>query len=225
MAQDKRQMSVRLALEWAFMTECAFLDLSDGRNELRPNVGIEWKVIQQMKVSNYRIQGGGRSDAHPDAEIIAAALTRMSQISGFTKLAIMIAEHARNGLVPDWMPGAVPQLEPAEWKRGSRFKRMSKEQVLRRYKVPHKQPHPKYPGQFITRMINVEETWCPIVWPVTLSEIQSARKDYTGWVVALNWLRDKLISDGDLDTIEITERLPTHRPWEQQASQPAETLP
>ena len=48
MALDKRQLSVRMALEWAFMTECAHLDLNDGKAEHVKAIGTEYVLMQRM---------------------------------------------------------------------------------------------------------------------------------------------------------------------------------
>lgn len=210
---EKRDLSVRMALEWAFMTECAELDLSDGRNELHANVGIEWVVMQRMKVSEYRIDGGGRSDPHYDADLIAAALAAYGRQKGKGGVSVMAANCARNGQTPDWMQGVQPKIEPAAWKRGSRFKRMAETEVLRRGVVEARVPHPRNPQRSIVRRSKVVEEWCPCIWTTSLQEIQSARTNYTSWVNALAEVRDILKRSRDLETINITDHLPRRRPW------------
>ncbi|WP_067291327.1 hypothetical protein [Sulfitobacter sp. EhC04] len=215
MALDKRQLSVRMALEWAFMTECAQLDLNDGKAEHVKAIGTEYVLMQRMKLGGIRIDGGGRSFPHRDADLIAAGLTRLAMMPGRIRLAISVAEHARAGRVPDWMPGAVAKMEPAEWmpRRGFAMKPMGKSVVIRRYNRYVETPHPKNPKHKIRRRVKVEESWCPCVWSLHPQEIRTARADYTRWVVALEWLREYLRTSVDLDTIEITDHLPPHRPW------------
>lgn len=216
MGRDKRRLSVRMALEWAFMTECAQLDLDDRTGDYGPgNVGTEYILMQRMRLGNVRIDGGGRSAPHSDADLIASALTRLSQIRGNIGLALSVAEHARAGRPPEWMPDARPKIEPAEWmpKRGFAMRPMAKTEVVRRYYREVVTKHPKNPQRKITRRVKVEDSWCPCVWPVTIQEIEGARWSYVRWVVALEWMRDHLRRSVDLETIEITDHLPPYRPW------------
>lgn len=213
MVKDKRPLSIRMALEWAYMTEYAQVDLSDDRSHLRPSVGIEWVMLERLKVSNYRITGGGRSDPHPDAEIINAGITALGQMKGFRWLALFIAEHAANGSTPDWMQGEQPKIEPAEWKRGSKHARMAKSEILRRYHVSTWHPHPKNPKHRVQRRAEVIEEWTPCIWTTTMQEIEACRSTYDQWRVGLQFLRDKLKRDGDLETISLTDHLPVNRPW------------
>lgn len=213
MSEDIRSLSIRMALEWAFMTEFAQLDLDDGRAEFRNGVGYEYVLMQRMKLGGFRIQGGGKSAPHPDADIIAAALTELAVKHRVTGVALKVGEFARTGRVPDWMPGAKPVIEPKEWKRGSRFAKMAKTEIIRQYHQNIVTPHPRNPSRTLTRRVKVEEHYCPCVWRVSLQQIESARLEYLMWVAALRWLRDRLQEDGQLETILITDYLPPSHPW------------
>jgi hypothetical protein len=54
---------------------------------------------------------------HEDAEVIAATVAGMPDSLSGKRIAIRVAELARAGLTPNWMPGAVPRCVPAEIKR------------------------------------------------------------------------------------------------------------
>jgi hypothetical protein len=215
MTNSKRKMSIRMALEWAFMTEYVELDLSDGTPREAVGVDTLYKLIKRNELGFVRIEGGGKSNAHDDADRISAALTKLALTHNSRKLALMVADCARFGRPVDWMEGAVPKIEPAEWKvrRGYSKQDMAKEAVLRRYVVEKKIPHPKNPEKSFTSRSKVEESWCPCIWTTTLQEIETARADYVRWISALKWVRDELIQDGELETIELTKRLPDPRPW------------
>ena len=112
----KRALGVQAALEWAFRIEQAQLELP-----LPPDVteegfgfGLEY-VLLQRAVLGCKIDGGQHkigSYAHEDAEVIAATVAGIPDSLGGKRMAIRVAELARAGLTPDWMPGAVPRCVP-----------------------------------------------------------------------------------------------------------------
>ena len=54
------------------------------------------------------------SYTHADAEVVAAAVAGMPDSLGGIRMAIQVAELARAGMTPDWMPGVVPRCVPVE---------------------------------------------------------------------------------------------------------------
>jgi hypothetical protein len=62
--------------------------------------------------------GGGPRDVHQDAEVVAAVLAGLPDALGGRGMAVRVAELARAGITPDWMPGAVPRCVPAELRDG-----------------------------------------------------------------------------------------------------------
>ncbi len=113
----KRALGVQAALEWAFRVEQAQLDLP-----LPPDVteegfgfGLEY-VLLQRAVLGCKIDGGQHKIGgytHEDAEVIAATVAGIPDSLGGKRMAIRVAELARAGLTPDWMPGAVPRCVPS----------------------------------------------------------------------------------------------------------------
>jgi hypothetical protein len=215
MTNSKRKMSIRMALEWAFMTEYVELDLSDGSPRTPVGVDTLYKLIKRNELGFVRIEGGGKSEAHEDANLISLSITKLALTQRRRNLALMVADCARFGRAVDWMDGAVPKIEPAEWKvrRGYSNQDMAKEAVLRRYVVEKKIPHPRNPEKSFTSRSKAEDSWCPCIWTTSLQEIETARADYEKWIAAMKWVRDDLIADGKLETIELTNRLPDTRPW------------
>lgn len=69
----KRALSVRQALEWAFGAERASVDF-DELNDGPPATDTIWRLMQRGLLG-CRIDGGGRSLPHDDAEVIASILS------------------------------------------------------------------------------------------------------------------------------------------------------
>ncbi|MFN3315067.1 MAG: hypothetical protein ACK46Q_16635, partial [Hyphomonas sp.] len=117
----KRALGVQAALEWAFRVEQAQLELpppKDGAAE-GFGFGLEYVLIQQAALG-CKVDGGQHkmgSYTHADAEVIAATVAGMPHGLGGIRMAICVAELARAGITPDWMPGAVPRCVPVETKQ------------------------------------------------------------------------------------------------------------
>ena len=99
---------------------------------------------------------------------------------GGKRMAIRVAELARAGLTPDWMPGAVPRCVPVEMKRNRHGERATTvvvgiERVLTRGKWR-----------------SVEVLACPLTWRPHPEQIEAARRAYDDWSQALGWVRDGL---------------------------------
>lgn len=121
-SRQKRVMSVQQALEWAFRVEHAQLELPeppDPEREQGFGFGLEYVLMQRAalgcKIDGGQYKMGGCT--HEDAEVIAATVAGMPDNLGGKRMAIRVAELARAGLTPDWMPGPVPRCVPVEVKR------------------------------------------------------------------------------------------------------------
>ena len=71
--------------------------------------GLEYVLIQRARLG-CKVDGGGRSSqsyTHQDAEVVAATLAGMPDSLGGKRMAIYVAELARAGMTPDWLPGVV----------------------------------------------------------------------------------------------------------------------
>lgn len=126
----KRAMGVQQALEWAFRIEKAQLELPerpDAERGTGHGFGLEYVLLQRAALGG-RIDGGQHKIGgytHEDAEVIAATVAGMPDSLGGKRMAIRVAELARAGLTPDWMPGAVPRCVPVEVKRNRHGARAS----------------------------------------------------------------------------------------------------
>lgn len=133
--------------------------------------------------------------------MIAATVAGMPDSLGGKRMAIRVAELARAGLTPDWMPGAVPRCLPVEVKRNQHGERattvvVGTERVLSR-------------GKWRT----VDVLACPVTYVPHPQQIEAARRSYEDWWQALAWIRDGLIDGGMLREVEVTEAMPKVRPW------------
>ncbi|SEP27519.1 hypothetical protein SAMN04490248_1681, partial [Salinihabitans flavidus] len=112
-----RDIGIRELLEWAFQRECAQLDFDEvgtvGGTGWRGH-GTEYVMLERMRLGGMRIDGGGRSLPADDAEIVASTLAALPEARGGRRMAIWIAELARAGRAPDWMPDTRPRFYAAE---------------------------------------------------------------------------------------------------------------
>ena len=206
--RPKRSMSVQQALEWAFRAEHAQLELPeppDPEREQGFGFGLEY-VLLQRAILGCKVDGGQYkigSYTHEDAEIIAATVAGMPDSLGGKRMAIRVAELARAGLTPDWMPGAVPRCVPVEVKLNQHGERattivVGTERVLSR-------------GKWRT----VEVLACPVTFSPHPQQIEAVRRAYTDWIRALSWLQEILQSASMLKEISLTQVMPKSKPWAQ----------
>ena len=152
-----------------------------------------------------KVDGGQHkigSYTHADAEVIAATVAGLPDRLGGIRMAIRVAELARAGLTPDWMPGAVPRCVPVETRQNQHGERattivVGTERVLSR-------------GKWRT----VEVLACPVTWRPHPEQIASARRGYQDWWQALDWVRDGLVVGGMLREVDVTVAMPKIRPWQ-----------
>ncbi len=203
----KGTMSVQQALEWAFGVEKAQLELpepSDPERAHRSGFGLEYVLLQRAALG-CKVDGGQHkigSYTHPDAEVIAAIVGGIPDAMGGKRMAIRVAELARAGLTPDWMPGAVPRCVPVEMKRNRHGDRavsvvVGTERVVVR-------------GKWRT----LEVRACPVTFSPHPHQIEAARRAYDDWWQALGWVREGLASVGMLREVKVKGVMPKVRPWE-----------
>ncbi|WP_022705125.1 hypothetical protein [Pseudorhodobacter ferrugineus] len=203
--RTKRALGVQAVLEWAFRVEKAQLELPARRDvdEEGFGFGLEY-VLMQRAALGCKVDGGQHkmgSYTHADAEVIAATVAGLPDSLGGTRMAISVAELARAGITPNWMPGVVPRCVPVETKQNQHGKRASTivvgiEHVLTR-------------GKWRT----VEVLACPVTWRPYPEQIASARQGYENWWQALDWVREGLLAGGMLRELEVTVAMPKARPW------------
>jgi hypothetical protein len=201
----KRALGVQATLEWAFRVEKAQLELPQRRDidEEGFGFGMEYVLIQRALLG-CKVDGGvssSQSYSHPDAEIVAATLAGMPDSLGGKRMAIQVAELARAGMTPDWMPGVIPRCVPLETKNNQHGD-LATTIVVGTERL-------KTRGKWRT----VEVLACPVTWRPHPEQIASARRGYEDWWQALDWLRDGLIAGGMLRAVEVTSAMPKGHPW------------
>lgn len=201
----KRALGVQAILEWAFQVEKAQLELPQRRDvdEEAYGFGMEYVLMQRARLG-CKVDGGGhksQSYTHEDAEIVAATLAEMPNSLGGIRMAISVAELARAGMTPNWMPGAVPRCVPVDMKRNRHGDRavsvvVGTEKIL-------------VCGKWRT----VEVRACPVTFSPAPQQIEAARRGYEDWWQALDWVRDGLVAGRMLREMEVTAVMPKVRPW------------
>ena len=204
-ARVKRALGAQAILEWAFRVEKAQLDLPlpTDVSEEGFGFGMEYILLQRGALG-CKVDGGQHkvgSYTSADAEVVAAALAGMPESLGGKRMAIYVAELARAGMTPDWLPGVVPRCVPVETKSNQHGERASTivvgtERVLSRGKWR-----------------SVEILACPVTWRPHPEQIASARRGYDDWWHALDWVRDGLVAGRMLREVEVTAAMPKLRPW------------
>ena len=203
--RQKRALGVQAILEWAFRVEKAQLELPLPKDvsEEHFGFGLEYVLLQRAALG-CKIDGGQHkmgSYTHPDAEVVAACVAGLPDSLGGKRMAIHVAELARAGLTPDWMPGVVPHCVPVETKTNQHGERSTTivvgvERVLSR-------------GKWRT----IEVLACPVTWRPHPEQIASARRGYEEWWQALDWVGDGLSAGGMLREVEVTGAMPKAQPW------------
>ena len=210
----KRRLPVQQALEWAFRAEKVQLEWPDDTPAETRGIGfgMEYVLLERARLGGVRIDTShGRSYPHEDAETIAAALVNLPRELGGRRMAGIVAECARTGLTPDWMPGAQPQAMPVEWCKPKGVPR-GKTELLRTEVEHFEVPHPKNPARRIRRRRKVEIRWTPIRFEPHPDQIADARRGYARWWAALDHLRASL-AEAPLRKIEISGHMPPRTPW------------
>ena len=206
----KRALGVQAILEWAFRVEKAQLELPVRRDidEEGFGFGMEYVLIQRARLG-CKVDGGGhksQSYTHEDAEIVAATLAGVPDSLGGRRMAIHIAELARVGMTPDWMPGAMPRCVPTLVKQNQHGTHVGTVVVgTERIRVRG----PTARGTWKT----IDILACPVTWRPHPEQIASARRGYEDWWQALDWVREGLVAGQMLQEMEVTEVMPKVRPW------------
>jgi hypothetical protein len=206
----KRALGVQTALEWAFGVEKAQLELPPPKDVVQEGFGfgLEYVLLQRAALG-CKVDGGQHkmgNYTHPDAEVIAATVARIPDSLGGKRMAIRVAELARAGLTPDWMPGAVPKCVPTIIKQNQHGVHAGTIIVgTERIRVRGARAR----GSWKT----VEILACPVTFSPHPQQIESARCAYDDWCQALGWIRDGLIAGRMIREVEVTAAMPPKQPW------------
>ena len=199
-----RAMGVRAILDWAFRAECVGLELPI-TEEAAIGRGYGVGSAQQMLTigtQGVRVDysGAHTKGGHEDAEVVSGVVS--SALDPHT--AVRVAEYARSGIEPDWMPGAVPRLYPeATTQRRGQVTAVTKVWEVVTYRNPRRR-----------KLVHREVRYCPCVWSPTPAQIERARANYEDWWHSLALVRDTLQATSQLRRHTVTDEMPPWRPWE-----------
>ena len=209
----KREISILKLIEWAFQREHAQLDF-DERSRLcgqpLPSVGIEY-VFMQRGLTGARIDGGGRSWPHDDADLVADAVAHLPEVLGGRMMAVQIAHLARVGSVPDAMIGATPRVVPVEWhinQNGMRGATADAAELGGNGWPAQERRNRK--GVIVRDIVR----YTPVRIDPTPDQIGRARRNYIRWWAALRDLRESLDQLGLLTAHNLTMDMPPRAPWQ-----------
>ena len=201
----KREVTILQLLEWAFRKEKVRIDFEQGAGE-RPQgalkgYGMEYLLVKQAELG-CRVQGGGTSEQHPDADLVADALAVLPEGVGGRRMALVLAELARTGETMGWGSDLAPQVQPVEWKQ-------TKHGLFAATEACGKA---RYESRGKVR--EVELRCCPVTIENHPRDQARARRDYLLYWSALKELRDSFQICRQLTAHQVTEGLPPMKPWE-----------
>ena len=196
-APAKRALSIMAALEWAFAVERVSIEF----DEFAEPRGCDtvWRLMQRGMVG-CKVDGGGTSARHDDAEVIASHLAQLPVGSGGMGMAVQIASYARAGAKPDWMRDAAPRCVPTAT-RLTKHGMFACTEVVSKVETLHR-------GRKHLHEVLV----CPVTYRPSAAQIGAARRHYLDWWGALLELRHQVMVTG-LRTIAITDAMPPMTPW------------
>lgn len=211
-APIKRRIDILGLIEWAFQCECAELDFGDIDRlgaEARCGIGIEYLMMQRGP-AGVRIDGGGRSWPHDDADLVADAVAHLPLTHGGRAMAVQIAELARAGARPDAMVGARVTARPEDWHANQNGMRPATADAAELGPYGWRaQPRRNRKGVIVHDRV----PYTPIVFSPTPDQIGRARRNYLQWWGALLEVRQGLVISGLLATHELTDAMPPMTPW------------
>lgn len=202
LAEDGRELiGIRSLLHWAFAIEKAQLCPPDGPDGIGGyGYASSTAAILRHEQLGCRIGGGGRSDPHPDADMIAETIV----LCLHWPLAVWVADLSRSGRVPQWDLGQ-PRLEPVAWSKRNHLGRHGKTEVCRVVEYMQR-----------GRMRRRQDMWVPCRWVPGQDQIAAARRGYLDWWGALLSLSASL-STVQFDRFRLTDRMPPMVPWKKTA--------
>lgn len=195
-------------LVWAFKAECARLDHpSFVGAEGYHMVSSSYMICQHEKLG-CRIDGGGRSSCHPDADLVAAAVAVLPDSFGGWRMAMSIADMARTARVPDWR---VETRVVAARMLTNRHGRHAATENAANMGADGWPPVPRInrKGCLVHDMVQC----CPVRILGDASQAARARRTYLDWWRALFELRETFKIHNDLSAFCVIDGMPPMEPW------------
>ncbi|MDS9468200.1 hypothetical protein RGQ15_11545 [Paracoccus sp. MBLB3053] len=196
-----RGLTIQQALEWAFATEYARLDFDQTGEFFRGGVDALW-ILQRQRELGCRIDGGGTSEPHADAQIIASFVERLPVEYGGRQMATRIAELARARRSPDWAVAEARRFVPTGWKMTDAGEWLGETRKLAQVTFKDKRG----------RVKSYRPEICPVSLTGSGAVIAQKRREYLAWYGALMYLLFDL-SRCAFSSIRILDGLPEMTPW------------
>lgn len=209
-AAGKQMISVFDLLVWAFRDECAQLEFDEiaGTSGERPGVDTIYRLMESARLG-CRVDGGGRSEPHPDADVVASAVAALPAAFGGRSMAVMIAEHARAARLPDCLIGVKPVYYPAAVvmnRHGERAKMADASDLANGWK-PYQRRNKK--GALVAE----RSSYCPCYVSPSIQEVQARRRDYLRWWSALLEIKTTFQGFNNLSCWIVSSKMPPRAPW------------
>jgi hypothetical protein len=207
-SHDMCEVSILHLIEWAFQREKVRIEFDQGTQH-RPQgalkgYGMEHILMRQAELG-CRVDGGGTSEPHPDADAVADALAVLPEGHGGQRMAMRIGELARAGQVPSWHIPEKARVVPCEWRttKHGTFAQTESAGMI------------SYTSR--GKLREVEVKYCPIIIQNHPGDAAALRREYLGWWGALLELRDTFRIYGGLTSYVVTEAMPPRTPWKDAA--------
>lgn len=210
--KDKRRVSILELLYWAFVWERAQLDF----DEMHFTAGgggsshnLIYRMMQDAKLG-CRPDGGGSSDPHPDADVVASAVSALAVPFGGFQMSIKIAELARAGEVHGYLTARDQRCVPVETttnRHGTRGKKRDSLELGANGWAW--QPEEKRNGEIILKVV----PYTPVRYTPSASAIAASQRAYQDWWRALRDLRESFRIYGGLSCFTVSMDMPPRTPW------------
>ena len=208
----KRSIGVWDLICWAFRNECVSLDPYEEQTGIEARVSVD-PLYQLMQIGQLgcRVQGGGCSPAHHDADIVASTIAVLPDERGGWRMACSIVEWARAGECPEW--DIRPRVEPANTvaNRWGVHAQLADAQDLGAHGWPH-QVRVNRKGKSVRERVD----YCPVEIRPSASVVARARRNYLDWYGALLHIRHAL-QLSHLTSFCVSDRMPPRTPWKKTA--------
>ena len=199
-----REMTIQQALEWAFAVERAQIDFDEtGAHEFdRPGIDNLW-ILQRQRELGCRVDGGGSSDPHPDAQIIAASVEALPIGVGGRRMALLVAECARARRAPEWRADERRAVVPSGWDMTDAGEWLARTRKLD--SVTFRDAR--------SRVKAYRPEFCPVTYTGSAAALAHRRREYLAWYGALLHLLADLSWCGAFTVLKLVDGLPDLAPW------------
>jgi hypothetical protein len=208
----RRSIDIWGLVVWAFQREAAQLDLQRTGFAESCITGFGYAsmtaIIAEHEQLGCRVDGGGSSDPHPDADMVASAVSVLSEGCGGQRMALIIAEHARANTLPDWR--VKTSIEPREMnsnQHGHMAKTADASELFQTGWPAQERVNRK--GVRVTEPV----MYCPVVVRGGAAQMAARRRHWLLFRAALLELRTSFQFGNDLTSWIVGDQLPPLRPW------------